>query len=376
MASKMYLTSKRKRLFLALGLAFAPFLIIVIVGMGFDIIDEGVSIIGIGGLGSALFGILDFLLYLVLDTNSNDSETSTFFKNLLFYAIMVVEFFVALLVIISHVSDGNDILSDLSQYGGVGGLAFMGLVTFSWLLKFFAYLRIANGKFLPREALPYISVGSMIVGYLVALVISLVGLSSQFVIQWIPFILFMVCAVILFVMMFKNGAIFNDYDPYSIASSSSNAYFVSKPTGRKSTGSKSSATKATAKNYGKSYLTHDGAHGYIYLQMVNYFETLKKERYPSSKYIDMARLNYSCDVESNKYVVTWEIEITIFRPQWAKGDPNLTRDCQVLMEKIDEESKSHMEKMMKIVEQAIVKMDPSYEGDYGVRAPKISCRFA
>ncbi len=376
MFNRLLLESKGKRVLLALGLALAPLVLIVIIGMGFDIIDEGIDVIGVGGLCAAAVGILDFFLYLMLDTDREPGRFGLFLKNAIFYIIMIVEFILAFVSIGTHSFGESDKLANLETYGGVGGMAFFGLVTFSWLIKFFTYLKIGNGKFLPQEGLPYVSVGSMIVGYLIALIFMLIGLTSDFVIQWVPFIVFMVCSVLLIVHVFKNGAIFDDYSPYS--SGYSGGYSSSKPSKKTSSGKKTAKGNSTAKSGGSDEKDYTKAGVWLEISRLieGYCDKINKRRYPGGDYISYADLHISSRLDGKKYVVEWDIEVIFFyNSQGENHHAALKCDAQAFLSKIASESQTHMEKMMEILEKTLLEKDPSYPGEYGVHAPEITGDF-
>ncbi len=175
-------------------------------------------------LCNAAIFLLDILLFLMFDSKDNDGKFAAGTKNILFIVLWVLEGLVslfALIIAIQEVSDASQVFFSASQYPtgwehlyGVRYtsmlfVASLTMVPISVITKLWMLTMHRHHDYLPNWFMTFFSPIYAVGGFIVALLLTCLGLAATWLYAWGAFILFFIATVALIVYMVKGDLPFN-----------------------------------------------------------------------------------------------------------------------------------------------------------------------
>ena len=130
--------------------------------------------------GLMAYAILDFLLVIIMDQGQRTSRGTAKFKNGLYRFIAVLHFIVGAMVVLSGALDYTDITHSGMQLSTLMFVAgFVGTAVVHSTAKIAVYKHIYHGD-LPKALLPFVHIVATLVGYVVGVIVSCLGMLAPF----------------------------------------------------------------------------------------------------------------------------------------------------------------------------------------------------
>lgn len=164
----------------------------------YDIGETTGSHTGIPAVFTALlaFAVLDFFFVLILDQGEHTSRSGAKFKNGLYKLLVSLEFMLGAMVVLCGAIDYTDVThSDMQASTLMFVAGFVGMVIVHCTVKIAVYHSICHGK-LPKVLFPFVHVCVTLMGYVVGVLVSCLGLLAPFLYGIANVVVFIVAVVV------------------------------------------------------------------------------------------------------------------------------------------------------------------------------------